>query len=259
MMNQMNAAPVCLFLFAAGTLAGADLPYVGKWKLNPSKSDFTGTTIRYTQEGDQLSYEEQGQSYKFKTDGRDYVTPFGYTASWRRLDPHSAEMVGKLNGKTIETDVLKLSDDYTSLTVTSTGANPGGGKWEDLTVYKRVGAGTGLAGKWKAVQVKVGSLKEIEFARFGEDGLTWKIADYNVTCSARFDGKDYPASGPSAPSGLTVAIRQTGARTFQLTEKRNGKALYKAAYSVSADGRTLTEVGSSTAADEKTTAVYDRQ
>jgi hypothetical protein len=259
MICQFRLLTAGLLLVAVSAATAADLPYVGKWKLNPAKSDFTGTTIAYTQHGDELTYAEQGQSYIFKTDGRDYVTPFGYTAAWKRVDSQNVQMVSKLQGKTIETDLLKLSQDYKTLTVTASGKRPNGEAWEDVTVYRRVGGETGLAGTWKATQVKIGSLKVIEFAPFGADGLTWKIDDYNVTCSAKFDGKDYPATGPSAPSGLTVALEKTGPRNFGLTEKKDGKPVYKAAYTLSADGKVLTEVGSVAAVNEKTTAVYDRQ
>jgi hypothetical protein len=41
--------------------------------------------------------------------------------------------------------------------------------------------------------------------------------------------------------------------------KNNGKVLYKVAYGVSADGKTLTETGGVTATNEKVKIVYDRQ
>jgi hypothetical protein len=258
-MIRQSGLFLAVLAVAIGSAAAADLPWVGKWKLNPAKSDFTGSTVTYTQQGIELSYSEQGESYKFKTDGKDYVTPFGYTASWKRIDDHTAQMDAKLNGKVIETDTLRLSNDYNGLTVTAKGSNPNGQPWEDTTVYKRMNGKTGLAGVWKATQVKLGSLRQIEFAAFGADGLTWTIADYNVTCSAKFDGKDYPATGPSAPKGLTVSLKKTGPRNFDLTEKKNGKPVYRAAYTLSADGKTLTEAGAIPATNEKTTAVYDRQ
>ena len=79
------------------------------------------------------------------------------------------------------------------------------------------------------------------------------------TCSAPFDGKDYPVTGRSAPPGLTVSLKKTGLRAFEMTQKKDRKPVYRATYTVSSDGKTLTEVGSSAAAGEKTTAVYDRQ
>ena len=44
-----------------------------------------------------------------------------------------------------------------------------------------------------------------------------------------------------------------------MTVKNKGKLLYKVGYTVSADGKTLTETGSATATNEKVTVVYDRQ
>jgi hypothetical protein len=40
----MNAA---LLLSAALVFQGAQSPFVGTWKLNPSKSHFSGTTVTY--------------------------------------------------------------------------------------------------------------------------------------------------------------------------------------------------------------------
>jgi len=44
-----------------------------------------------------------------------------------------------------------------------------------------------------------------------------------------------------------------------MTQKQNGKALYKDTFAVSADGKTLTDTGSAVGVSEKYTAVYDRQ
>ena len=132
-------------------------------------------------------------------------------------------MVAKLNNKAIQTDTLKFSADYKTMTVTSQGKRPSGEAWEDVTVYQRVSGTTGLAGKWKATKVTMNSLKQIEFRAFGSDGLTWTIADYEVTCSAPFDAKDYPVTGRSAPPGLTVSLKKTGLRAFELIEKKDRK------------------------------------
>jgi hypothetical protein len=54
-------------------------------------------------------------------------------------------------------------------------------------------------------------------------------------------------------------MTKSGARGLDLTVKRDGKQLYKVAYTVSADGKTLTETGGSTLTNEKVKVVYDRQ
>ena len=65
--------------------------------------------------------------------------------------------------------------------------------------------------------------------------------------------------GPTVPAGLTFAIRKTGPRSFEMTQKQNGKALYRSTSTVSVDGKTLTETGSAVGVSEQYTAVYDRQ
>jgi len=49
-----------------------------------------------------------------------------------------------------------------------------------------------------------------------------------------------------------------GPRALNMTVKNNGKVLFTLAYSLSADGKTLIENGT-TGANEKTKVVYDRQ
>ncbi len=71
--------------------------------------------------------------------------------------------------------------------------------------------------------------------------------------------KDYPFTGPTIPAGLTLAIQKNGPQSFEMTQKQNGKELYKDAFSVSADGKTLTDTGGAAGVSEKYTVVYDRQ
>ena len=54
---------------SALALAAADLPYAGKWKMNPAKSDFGATTMTLESlpSGEWQSTAD-GQSYKFKMD-----------------------------------------------------------------------------------------------------------------------------------------------------------------------------------------------
>ena len=61
--------------------AWAAEPYVGKWKLNVAKSDFGEQTVTYEQTaGGDMKVTVAGQSWTFKTDGKDYPTPWGTMA-----------------------------------------------------------------------------------------------------------------------------------------------------------------------------------
>src|SRR5262245_30920760 len=94
----------------ATVAAAADLPYVGKWKMNPAKSDFGETTMTYEQlPSGEIQVTVSGQTYKVKADGKDYPAPFGTMASWKSLSPTSWEATTKVNGKVISTDTMTLS------------------------------------------------------------------------------------------------------------------------------------------------------
>lgn len=85
-----------------------------------------------------------------------------------------------------------------------------------------------------------------------------KIVSSNAICAAKFDGADYPATGPQVPEGYTLAIKHAGPLAFEMVQKLKGKTLYTSVFSVSEDGKTLTETDSETSAGEPVKIVYDR-
>lgn len=242
------------------TLLAADVPYVGKWKLSPAKSDFGETTVTYEQSAaGEIKVVADGLSFTFKADGKEYPTPWGTMTAWKSIDAHTWETTDKTNDKVTGTSVVKLSADGKMLTVDTKTVKATGGSSNDSMTYQRVSDGTGLSGKWKTRNVKSSSPGVLDIASNGADGLTLKFADQGGVCDAKFDGKDYPATGSLWPSGWTCMVAKAGANGFELTWKKDGKTMYKSAITVSADGKTLTEAGGAVSTTEKIKAVYDRQ
>ena len=238
----------------------SELPYVGKWKLNVAKSDFGETTITIEQKtSGEMQFTTVGQSYTFRTDGKDYPGLFGRTAAWKQVDANTWETVSKQDGKLVTTEKSTLSPDGKTLTVAASGPKPAGGTYEQTTVYERVSGGPGLAGKWKTKNVQTSAPTVVELSASGSDGLMISIPDFQVSADVKFDGKDHPVTGVGAPPGLTMAIKKSGARSFQITEKQNGKALFQLMFTMSEDGKTLIEEGAPVGVNEKFRAVYDRQ
>jgi hypothetical protein len=245
---------------AAQSGKAADLPYAGKWKLNVAKSDFGETTVTIAQTASgEMQFTTAGQSYTFRADGKDYPGLFGRTVTWKQIDANTWETVNKQGDMLISTDTTRLSADGKTLTVNSKGPKPAGGTVESTVVYERVSGGPGLAGKWKTKNVQTSAPTVVELVPSGSDGLTINIPDFKITSEMKFDGKDYPATGPGVPPGFTLAIQKTGDRSFDLTEKQNGKPIFKLSFVLSADGKTLTETGGPVGVAEKFKAVYDRQ
>jgi hypothetical protein len=244
----------------AAALFASDPPYVGTWKLNPAKSNFGDTTVTYEEvAGGEMKLTADGQSYTFRADGKDYPTPWGITAGWKALDASTWEVAYKANAKAVGTATLKLAADGKTLSVDSKNIKATGETSNDALVYERLSGGPGLAGQWKTKNVKIGSPGTVSISPSGPDGLTLTFVEEKGTCRAKFDGKDYPASGPTWPPGWMCAIARNGATALDLTWKRDGKVLSRSTLTASTDGKTLTDVGGAPTTTEKVTAVYDRQ
>jgi hypothetical protein len=263
---RMTSVIAAMILFAGGSVVSAqpdktaDVPYAGKWKLNFAKSDFGETTIAFTKAASgHMQFTTMGQSYTFQMDGRDYPALFGRTAAWKQIDANTWETTIKQDGKLIVTETSRLSPDGKTLTLNTKGPKPAGGTFEETVVYERMSGGPGLEGKWKTKNIKGSAPTVLELAPSGNDGLTIRIPDFQINCEAKFDGKDYPATGPTVPPGLTIAVTKTGPRSFDMTEKKDGKEIFKLSFAVSADGNTLTETGGAVGTNEKFKAVYERQ
>jgi hypothetical protein len=155
-------------------------------------------------------------------------------------------------------DTTKISADGKTMTVTSKGKKPNGEDFVATSTSQRISGGPGLEGKWKSTEVK-GFTEVWDIKANGDDGLTMTIVDYNAACVMKFDGKDYPATGPTVPKNFTLAIRKAGARALTMTEKMDGKVVYNDAFTVSADGKTLTNEAGAPGSSEKIKAVYDKQ
>lgn len=251
---------LALVLAAATVVGSADSPFVGKWKLNLEKSQFTGTTMTYEQlpSGEMRSTAE-GQSYTFKTDGKEYPAIFGSTVVWKQLDANTWQATYKLKGTVLSTDTIKVSPDGNTLTVSAKGTKPDGASFESTAEYQRLAGESGLAGKWKSTKVAMSSPETMEFIESTSGGLMWKVPAYKISVDLKFDGKDYAVTGPTVPANFTIAVSSTGARSFEMVEKANGKVVYRGTYTLSEDGKTLTAVFSPEGTNEKVSAVYDRQ
>jgi hypothetical protein len=251
---KTRLALLCCVMSAA---MAAELPYAGKWKTNLAKSDFGQTTITIEGlPGGEWQNTAFGITYKFKMDGKDYPDGMGGTVAWKAVDANTWNLVAKANGKVTETDTFKLGADGKTLTDNARQMKATGGSLDGTTVYQRVSGGPSLAGKWKTQKVS-GASEMMEMTPSGTGGLILKDPDMGMVCDAKLDGKDYPCNGPMMPPGFTIAL-QNAAGHLDLTVKKDGKTFFKSNYTVSADGKSLTETGSATNGGETFKIVYDR-
>src|ERR1041385_2195122 len=112
---------ICLLAASLGVAMAADSPFIGKWKLNPAKSQFAGTTTTYeVLPSGEMQMTAEGQSYTFKIDGKEYPAIWGARASWKQLDANSWETTVKMGGMTTK-ETTRISADGRTMTATTTG------------------------------------------------------------------------------------------------------------------------------------------
>ncbi|MGA2630334.1 MAG: hypothetical protein ABSG54_08965 [Terriglobia bacterium] len=259
-MRIIMEALLVLVLAFGGGLAAAENPFAGTWKLNPAKSKFTGDTMKFekTPSG-AIRWSGSGMTYTFNVDGKEYTGPVGAATAWKQIDDHTWETTYEVKGSLYSTDTSKISPDGKTMTVVSKGTRPNGETFQNTTVYERISGEKGLLGGWRDKEVKISSPGTFTIKPSGEDGLVFTNMRDKSSCEAKFDGKDYPVTGPTVPEGVTVTLKRTGPRSYEEVDKQKGKPLNKSTNTVSPDGRTLTEVGAPIGVNEPYTAVYERQ
>ena len=255
-----SARSAVLVAFIAGTVAAGELPYAGKWKLNPAKSDFGEQTITYEQtEAGPINVNADGVTFTIQPDGKDYPTPWGSTASWLSVDSSTWKTTEKVQDKVTMDGTMKLSADGKTLTMDSKMFKADGGSSDNSMVFQRVSGGPGLSGKWKTKIVNASAPGVLEIAPSKTEGVVLRYPDQDGECEATFDGRDHPASGKLWPAGWTCSATKSGASALVVRWKMDGKLMYASTLTPSADGKTLTEISGAAGTNEKAKIIYERE
>jgi hypothetical protein len=89
----------------------------------------------------------------------------------------------------------------------------------------------------KSLTVKIES--DEKGIKVDAQGVNGDDSPLHAQYEAKFDGKDYPATG--LPSGAdTVAVKRVNANTIVTTQKKAGKVIMTVTSKISADGKTRT-------------------
>jgi hypothetical protein len=173
-------------------------------------------------------------------DGTDQPAGFDTTLAVTIEAPNKWKVIRKKDGNAIITATWELSQDGKTLTDHLTSISSTGTKSSLEEVYDRTAGTAGFAGTWESDSVQVNSVFEFQILPYEEDGLSFISPADQTTKSIKFDGKDYPGSGPSLPKGYTTSGHRVSALTIQLTDKVAGKIVDTRQEDVSSDLKTLT-------------------
>lgn len=258
----MNKRWTCICIaalaLAAAPCFAATSKWDGTWKLNQAKSKMTGSTVTISQSGNMYTTDTGSFKFSFACDGKDYhVLPdrtISCTGSGRAFT-----LVGKINGKLYSTTKREISADGKSLTDVTTGTRPDGTAYTDHETDTRVGGGSGMAGTWREAAVK-NSAPESMTLKVNGDVLHFYNSGYKETTDAKLDGTPAPIKGPTAPAGLMLSNKSDGPNKIETVVTLNGKQLGQDVMTLSADGKTITDVSWTPGKEsEKQTYVFEKQ
>jgi hypothetical protein len=245
-MHKLISMTVMLLCVGAAPLSGAaDETFVGKWKLNLSKSKLADQmTIapaganRYT-----LTFAGIGDTETLVADGTDQAGILGSTISITVEALGNWKIVRKQGDRTLLTANWKLSDDGKTLTDTFLGNQPDGSTSRIDLVYKRAegsASNSGIPGTWETTQEKADSAYEMEIRAYEGDGLSFSISGGGPASYVKFDGKEYPPAGGDPTGVPATSARRLGDRSIELTKKLKGKIVEIREITISPDLKALT-------------------
>lgn len=268
--------PIPFLLIAClivGTLWAADDPFIGKWKVNQSKS----TLI------DEMKVESAGPNkWKFTfgpgevdtviADGTDQPALNGTTLAVTVKGPNNWEVIRKFKGRmllkaewTLSADGKTLKDDFTQylpdgFTLLSQPMPNGSSIYMPL-VYDRTAGTSGLLGTWDSDSAKASKSIELQIQQGESGGLSLRRSDEDAPKKFMLDGKDYPeidASGKE--TGATYSARRINDRNFEVTYKSKTEITGTLRVELSADLKTLTVTDHPAGqVRPKSTLVFDRE
>jgi len=245
---------------ATGALWAADDPFVGKWKLNPSKSTLTDRMKVESLGANKYALDLGGGNVEtVVADGTDQPGVFGTTVSITVESPDAWKVVRKKDGRTQLTGIWKLSKDGKTLSDSFTANQPDGSMLSLDYVYERTSAGSGFAGTWESTSEKVNSVFEFQIEPYQGDGLSFITPSEHETQNMRFDGKEYPDVGPDVPAGTASSGRRVKVSALEMTDKLAGKVVDTRRIELSSDLKTLTMTVSPVGQSKPNILVFDRE
>jgi hypothetical protein len=229
-----SLATACLAISGLWT---AHDPFVGKWKLDLSRSVIVDRMVVEAAGPNRYAFRFEGAPAEtIVADGTDQPGLPGTTLAVKAEDTRTLKVVRKQAGRVVVSAAWKVSQDGRTLHDDFTEMQPDGSSSTTHYVYRRMSGASGFVGAWESTTQPAGLKFELQIQPYGGEGLSF-VRPGGVK-SVTFDGQDHAVTGPA--QGLTASGRRQGERAMEITDKIAGKGLDTQAFELSRDGNILT-------------------
>ena len=226
-----------LALASASTFWTASDPFVGKWRLDVSRSSIVDQMRVQSVGPNKYAFNFEGaRTETVVADGTEQPGLPGTTLAVRMVDSRTMTVVRKQHGHVIVSAKWKLSPDGSTLRDDFTTLQADGSSLTVPYVYSRKAGTFGFAGTWESATKPLGLKLELEIQPFEKRGLSFNSGSNK---SVTFDGQEHAA--PGSTDGVTFSGRRRGPRAMEYTERKRGVVQHVRRFALSSDGRGLTE------------------
>ena len=246
-MTKRTLPPLLVICLVLSLAWAASDPFVGDWKLDPSKSTLTDRFTVESAGGDTYVFDFGGGRETIVVDGTDQPSKlYGGSSLSVAKEGESWKLVRKANGRTILTAIWRLSADGLTLSDHFTGFNADGSPYTLNYAYKRTSRGSGFAGTWVSTSVEaVNYVVALQIRSYEERGLSIIDSASQLTGNMNSPG---------------AAVRRLDDRSLELLRKNtHGELTQFLRLELSSDLKTLTMTPHSVAGAEPHIFVFDRQ
>lgn len=224
-----RSLPLLVFAFVVVAASWAvDDPFVGEWKLDPSKSQIPDQMKVESVGGNKYAFDFGGGAETIVVDGTDQPSQV-YAGDTLAVGVEGAtwKVIRKRNGKLMLTAIWSLSKDGAELTDHFTAFNADQSPYQLNQVYRRKAGGAGFAGTWVRTSLEtVNYMVVLQLRPFEQGGLSI------VDAGSQFTGNmDLPATQVRRPDEHTLQL---------LRKKKDGELADFLQLKLSPDGKTLT-------------------
>jgi hypothetical protein len=244
-------------LCLATSVASAQSPFMGAWKLDPLKSRMPDEMKVQSTGGNTYIFDFGGGPETIVADGSDQPGLDDTLLSVEAAGPDTWIVKRKKGGQLWINATWKLSNHDSTLTDTYRQFGPDGSTVSMDYVYQRVGEGSGIAADWQSIKETMNSPFVLEVKAFQDDGLSF-VSPMGTT-NATFDDKDRAHEGTSAGEAPSKTIRQVDDRTLMVTIKRGGKVAATEEIVLSTDLKILTMTVHVVGRDRPNVLVFERK
>jgi hypothetical protein len=239
------------------TSAASQNPFLGAWKLDPSKSRMPDEMKVQSKGGNTYIFDFGGGPETIVADGSDQPGLDNTLLSVKAAGPDTWIVERKKDGRLWINATWKLSNHGGTLTDTYRQFESDGSTMSMDYVYQRVGEGNGIAADWQSTKETMNSPFVLDVKAFQGDGLSF-VSPMGTT-NATFEDKVHPAEGPSAGPGISKSIRQVDDRTLMIAIKQGGKIAATEDIVLSTDLKTLTMTVHVVGRDRPNVMVFERK